>query len=284
MRILLPLFLLNVSAALATAQQAEALYSGDLSPTHSLPTYEHGFVAVYDHLDNKVYAPDGSLLFRSTFGPHEVTNIAMDSDGSAALAIENPDESLPAGAVQLVDSKGNQTRWIDTSGYRPLGVSFAPDHSLWVLGDDRKREGSFLLHHHARDGREIGQYLPADAFHCTADFDPALHGGWLVRTSRDKVGVFLRCNRRQNSWWVELTFDGKEAGRWRADFDGHPVAFTDGGQVYATSVGGILILDRESASWKPANIAPLGSLVGADGDALVFVEYPRRLRKVTPGT
>lgn len=70
---------------------------------------------------------------------------------------------------------------------------------------------------------------------------------------------------------MEADLNAKEIGRWRVDIDGRPNAFMPGGAVYAQEVGGFSLLDHATGKWNRVPIQSIGSLLGADGEALVFL-------------
>ena len=236
----------------------EVFYAGDITPASITPTFENGYLAVYD-LDGAalVYAPDGSLAFRFS-PPHKgasVVNVAVDVDGVSAFAVEGP---RGRGAISIVDPKGVQFRWIDTDDYVPSGLSFAPDHSLWTTGSKPEvlSAGELpeyeILRHCSQDGRELGRYLPrssfAEEFPAGSGISPShvIVGLWESRVAGGRVGVGLA--GRDGHLWVETDMSGREAGRWR--LEGHPSAITADGTVYAATGKGILALDRGSGQWR----------------------------------
>ncbi len=59
--------LLLLATALASGQMRDVHYRGSLTPLHITPTFDHGYLTVYDHdPDLDVYAPDGSLMYRTS--------------------------------------------------------------------------------------------------------------------------------------------------------------------------------------------------------------------------
>ena len=267
--------------ALAAAPEAkrEVFYAGDLGPASITPTFENGYLAVYD-VDSSalIYAPDGSLAFRFVPPRGSVHNVAVDVDGVTAFALANLGH-VDHGAISIVDARGTETQWIDTGDYVPSGLSFAPDHSLWAIGWKRELSSDTelpqyeILRHYARDGRELGRYLPRSSF--AAEFaaggphPPAMGatGGWDLRVAGGRIGAWLRA--KNETLWVEADMSGKELGRWL--LDGNPSAIIADGTVYAGTAKGILALDRGSGQWRPTALhVPEGILLGAQGAQLVF--------------
>jgi hypothetical protein len=74
---------------------------------------------------------------------------------------------------------------------------------------------------------------------------------------------------------MDLT--GKELGRWPIDIDGYPAAFTPQGTVYAQAVGGIVVLDHSTGKWNRDASVSGETLLGADGNSLVFADRSNRL-------
>ncbi len=270
---------LILPGAAGSQPKREVFYAGDITPASITPTFENGYLAVYD-LDGAalVYAPDGSLAFR--FSPsHEratVVNVAVDVDGVAALAVEGPPGR---GGISIVDRHGVQFRWIDTGDYVPSGLSFAPDHSLWTTGSkpellsDRELPEYEILRHYSREGRELGRYLPrssfAEEFPAGSGISPShvIVGLWELRVAGGRVGVGLAGSG--GLLWVETDMSGGEAGRWR--MEAHPSAIAADGTVYASTAKGILALDRGSGQWRPTAVhVPDAILLGAQGAQLVF--------------
>jgi hypothetical protein len=62
----------------------------DLAPTNTRPTFDHGYLAVYDREKINIYAPDGSFSF-SFAPPHGglTVSVAVDTDGTVAAARED---------------------------------------------------------------------------------------------------------------------------------------------------------------------------------------------------
>jgi len=272
---------LILPVAAAPGAKREVFYAGDITPASIAPTFDNGYLAVYD-LDRAapVYAPDGSLAFRF-LPPHgSVHNVAVDVDGAAAFALANlgPNDR---GGISIANPEGVQIQWIDTGDYVPSGLSFAPDHSLWTIGWKRELSSGpelpqyEILRHYSRDGRELGRYLPRSSF--AVEFPvggphpPTIGwtGGWGLRIAGGRIGACLLVGRK--GLWVETDMSGKELGRWPLDPDGSPNAITADGTVYASTPRGILALDRSSGQWKPTAVqVPNGILLGAQGAQLVF--------------
>ncbi len=121
-------FLLLISGALASAQIHDVHYQG-LAPLHIMPTFDHGYLVVYDRDQSvDVYASDGSLRYKaSVHGPDGseawIQNAAVDADGTLAVTVKYPPSchvaglgliQLHHGGIAIFDQSGVQTRVIDT--------------------------------------------------------------------------------------------------------------------------------------------------------------------------
>jgi hypothetical protein len=133
---------LIVSVASATAQVHDVHYPGDLTPLNCTPTFDHGYLVVYDR-DHRVdlFAPDGALMHSvAAKAPGAdwaiIDNGAVDADGTMAAAIRTVSGSgiVRGGGIALFDRAGAQIRFIDTGGYLPAQAAFGPDHSIWTIG------------------------------------------------------------------------------------------------------------------------------------------------------
>jgi hypothetical protein len=94
-----------------------------------------------------------------------VSNAAVDVGGSAAVAIA--DGQQQSGRISLLDPRGKQVRFIEMENYVPIGVCFAPDHSIWVIGGPAELDGPKnyeILRHYSAEGEELGRYLPKSSF------------------------------------------------------------------------------------------------------------------------
>ena len=263
----------------------EVKIRGEMMPRNIAPTYLNGYLAVYE-LGEMVstYKPDGSpamTIARPENG--YMPNVAIDTDGFVAGAVDYTGESR--GGVSIFGPTGVATRVIDTGKYRPSGVCFAPDHTVWAIGWQEKKEPEgdatySLLRRYSRDGTLLGEFLPRNSLPAGRN-EPAhpITGGWNLRIAQGRVGAFLTYGGTKGLW-VETDLQGKEVGRWPVDIDGHPAAFTATGEVYARAVSGIAVLDHVAGKWNYTAIEATDVLVGSDGDALVFaVRGENRLRK-----
>ena len=157
----------------------------------------------------------------------------------------------------------------------PSFVCFAPDHSIWSTGKLARQSLTdkpefFILRHFSFDGKELGAFLPRSSFDDDGEPAAAIIGTSGLGVANNRIGALLAYGRSK-ALWVEADLNGKEIGRWRADIDGQPAAFTPSGAIYAQEVGRISVLDHVTGKWNPASIQSDGFLVAADGEALVFM-------------
>jgi hypothetical protein len=263
--------------AIAASASGEVAIQGDLAPLNIAPTFEHGYLAVYEEADLAVYAPDGSLAMRiaqpdgGRFGCTD-----MDPDGSVVATVTGWGHYPKTGSIALFKPDGSPAGQIVTSPYLPSQVSFAPDHSLWTLGtEDPRATGEppadyFLLRHYSRAGELLGQFLPRSSF--PADSEPVHlgEGFHMLRVANGRVGAVLNGagERRSRNLWLEVDLNGAEIGRWDAI---RVAAITDSGVVYTQIGKQVSTLDHASGSWKPVQLSD-DFLLGAEGNTLVFLE------------
>src|ERR1700686_2135677 len=82
-----------IYAALAFAQVHDVHYQGNLTPLNTTPTFDHGYLVVYDW-DHRidVFAPDGALMYSVAAKVPgsdwaNIENGAIDEDGTLAAAV-----------------------------------------------------------------------------------------------------------------------------------------------------------------------------------------------------
>jgi len=271
-----------------TAESRDVYYQGALAPRNIGPTFDKGYLVVYDR-DHKidVYAPDGSPLYSvSAHVPKadwvNFENAAVDTDGTLAGAVAcGRGNSITGAGIVLFDRTGHQTAFFDTGEYRPTQTSFAPDHSIWVLGwkpprKDRENRDYFILRNFSQEGKELGAYLPRSSF--APEPEPVISsiGSWKIRTTKERVGAFLyyanplvKPGEGEVTQWIETDLNGKETGRWDFRGDYYPLALTQSGALYGQG-DGLAVFDRATNTWRPVPGMPDGHLLGADGENLVF--------------
>ena len=168
----------------------EVYYQGLLAPANITPTFDKGYLIVYNpERSISVYGPDG--LPRFTAGAQvtgatfiHIESAAADDAGTIVAAIRH---QIPlgehglrdGGGLAFFDAKGKQTRFVDTGRYRPTQVAFADDRSVWATGYQAKQGTSeppdyFLLHKYSFEGQETGAFLPRSSF------DPNFEPNWVT--------------------------------------------------------------------------------------------------------
>jgi len=275
---LLSFILLAAGLAGATDPPATVQYPNDIRPANIVPTFDNGYLVAYGLGPQvAVYGRDGSPAFR--YAPPanaSVHNVAVDTDGWAAAALEFHDGRVPdRGGIGIVDRTGAPVLTIELEEYVPYGVAFAPDHSVWSIGGRMLLSNAAapdyeMLRHYSREGRELGRYLPRSSIAAT-DSAHQIVGISMLRIAGGRVGAYLHHREPKDALWVETTLDGKEIGRWSANLNGFPSALTADREVYAQTVSGVMMLDRASGQWKATAISGPGPLIGSDGRDLVFL-------------
>jgi hypothetical protein len=256
---------------------------------------------VYDsHGEIDVFAPDGSSLYSlSAQVPGakvvNIQNAAADTDGTVAGVDYSRDGSTrtAGGGIALFDQSGRQMRFFDTGQYLPTQVCFTPDHSIWALGwlGDQVRHNTddyFVMRNYSQDGQEIGAFLLRSLLESEVDpIGPAVGLGQL-RITNDRIGAVFLASSILKPWqstrpleWIEVDLKGKVLGHWGVGAEWLPRAFTRSGALYTQSGNEVLMLDRSTKAWRQVAGTPAGSLLGADGDDLVFeVSDTNKLRWV----
>jgi hypothetical protein len=97
-------------------------FLGNIHPLNITPTFDHGFLAVYENGNGiAVYKPDGSLEMRVAAPQHAgMVNADIDSDGSVATAVEWYDRRRSG--VRFFNPNGEPASQIDTGLYVPSQV------------------------------------------------------------------------------------------------------------------------------------------------------------------
>jgi hypothetical protein len=268
----LSIALSSVSSPGSAVRQLE--YQADtLTPANITPTFDNGYLVVYAIRSVLVYGPEGTLAYTIAIpdGSH-IPNVAVESDGTSAAAVHMSGQK---GRISILSRAGAQLTEIDTGQYQPSYVCFAPDHSIWATGAgvSSSVEEFFILRHYSRDGAEIERFLPRSSFQMRGEPAIDVTGFSGLRAAKNSLGLLIGYGGegRRPALFLETDLNGKELGRWLADFDGWPAAFTPSGAVYAQQGGHILTLDRAGRTWNPTRIPTDGLLIGADGETLVFM-------------
>ena len=265
------------TAGVANDSAREVYYQGLLARQNITPTFDKGYMIVYDVDQIDVYRPDGWPMYKVTARvPNakrpSIINAAVDTDGTLAGAVVYP----RGGGIVIFDSAGTQTQFVDTGHYLPSQVCFDADHSIWILGWQEKRKLAerpeyFLLQHYSHDGQKLGAFLPRSFFaYDEFDVEPAYPnvGLWGIRMANNRLGAILGLAQGKMQW-MEIDLTGKVLARWKITGDRHPAAFTAGGSLYARAGHGVSVFDRAGGNWKPVTGMPDGILLAADGVSLV---------------
>lgn len=274
-----------ISFSSFAAQMHDVFYQGNLTSGNIVPTFENGYLAVYD-MDHKIalYASDGSLMYRAL--PQvdgaswaSISNVGVDTDGTLGAAVNYQIEkgSVQGGGIAIFSRTGEQTAFLDTGEYLPTHVSFGPDHSIWTIGR-REAHGSdyFVLRNYLLTGKLIGEFLPRSSFEPSPAPVWNNEGGWQLRVVDGKVGALFYASTvlkpgekpRSMAEWIETDLKGKELGRYDIPF--YTLAFTRNGTLYAQSHDGISVFQPATNHWRFITGGPPGTLVGAEGESLVF--------------
>jgi hypothetical protein len=253
-----------------------------------VPAFYQGYFYMIDNEAVTIFAPDGHLAVAFAEEAGHPRAIAIDTDGTIAVAWGAWDPKKGRG-IDFRDSSGSVTRTINTGLYLPHHLAFAEDHSLWSFGCEvdatiahgvPKQEYK-TVRKYQPDGKEVGAYLLRSLF--PPGLEPASQGfQWnSITVARDRVGLYAVLGTLgTEAEWVELDLNGNLCGRWRLDqFGQNPkLAFTRDDSFFVqvwddkTATQQFYALDRASSEWRAVDTAPSGWLEGADGDALVFRE------------
>jgi len=260
--------------------------------TNHMPAFYNGYLySCEPHNLLTLFAPDGNELFSLPFngrgnGLVAVESIAIDSDNTLAVGWQD----RPNAGIDIRDLSGKLVRTIDTGLYVPAHLSFGVDHFLWVLGWQRNADDPAsralrdypMVRKYSIVGKEIRAALWKSQFpNVLAPGD----SGWQNRgitVTADRVGIEAISGDVSNQKeWVELDLNGNLTGRWKLDpqnqFPG--VVFTSDDQAYVHRYSRkgdsieVFRLNRATATWDFVTSSPL-ELYGADGDKLVFAEWP----------
>ncbi len=257
-------------------------------PLQMVPAFYQGYFYWIGHDGGSsvtIFAPDGHLAMAFAEEAGHPRAIAVDTDGTVAVAWGDWDPKKGRG-IDFRDSSGAVTRTIKTGLYLPHHLAFAEDHSLWSFGCEvdptshgiGKQEYQ-TVRKYQPDGKEAGAYLPRSLF--PPGLDPGGQGyQWnSITVAHDRVGLWAVSGALgAQTEWVELDLNGNLSGRWRLDqFGQHAkLALTRDGSFFVqvwddkTSSQRFYTLDRATSEWRAMDTAPDGWLEGADGDALVF--------------
>jgi hypothetical protein len=262
-----------------------------------VPAFYQGYFYWIENDAVTVFAPDGHLAMAFAEEGGTPRAVAVDTDGTVAVAWGAWDPKKGRG-IDFRDSSGSVIRTIKTGLYLPHHLAFGEDHSLWSFGCEvdatsmhgiSKQEYK-MVRRYEPGGKEAGAYLARSLF--PPGLDPGAQG-WQwnsITVAHDRIGLWaVSGTRGSQTEWVELDLNGNLSGRWRLDQFGQNarLALTRDGyfavQVWddQTRTQRFYTLDRSSSAWRTIDTAPIGRLEGADGDALVFSDQgtgPMHLR------
>jgi len=292
-RIISTLVLLSLRALPADAPVREASASA-ISSNH-MPGFYNGYLFAAQPRDVlTLFAPDGQELFSLPFEGHDnglvaIESIAIDSNNTLAVAWQDRHNA----GIDIRDLSGKLVRTIDTGLYVPAHLSFGANHLLWAFGWQRDaddpassdRRDYPIVRKYSIDGKEMGAYLWKSLI--PGALEPGM-SGWQSRAitvTADRVGIEAVSGRVSNEReWLELDLNGNLQGRWKLDpqnqFPG--VVFTSDDQAYIhrynreADLIQVFRLNRTKSTWDLVTSPRVGlaALYGADGDKLVFAEWP----------
>jgi hypothetical protein len=268
-------------AIVSSAATRQVTYQGDLSPLNVAPTFDNGYLIVYESDDQSekrisLYGPDGLRRYRTSIQidiPKSFVfqTAAADTDGTVAVAFFDNWNSENFG-FELLDPTGKQLRTVLTGSYNPAQICFAPDHTIWLAGYVFHSEDYMVFRRYSLDGRELGQFVPKSALGPLAPV--GMFGGRMMRASSSGIVVLLQ-SQIGNDWshleWVGLDFQGRLIDRPGRHKYLLPWALAPDGTIYAREDGGkLLSWNRAAGVWKLAPVTAKGSLEGADENGLIF--------------
>jgi hypothetical protein len=304
MRLLSLLFAAVLCHLGIAAESRDVYYPGLLTPLNIVPTFDKGYLFVYDAHKINVFGADGSHLYDISAQIENckvvsIENAAVDTDGTIAGAVMySPDGTSikEGGGIAVFDQSGNQVRFFDTGRYHPTQIAFGPDHSIWTLGwpgsQARRWPDDFLiLRTYSQDGQELGAFLPRSSFDSRPDPIGPMIGFWELRVMGNRVGALIYRSSeyqpdespRDAMLWVETDLKGNEIGRWNIPPDRAPEAFTEAGALYMRKGKSVFIFDHPTRAWRATGTPAEGRILGADGDSLVFLKATNTLRWVPAG-
>lgn len=282
-------FVLTLFAGAVFAADRRVTYQGDLSPLNIKPTFDHGYVIVWDlNTDGdkqiktiSLFGPDGSRLYNTAIrSPNQkyiemMLNGAADTDGTVAVVFR--------AGFAVLDPSGKQIHTVLTAPYEPSDICFAPDHSIWLEGHEGLGGTEYMIFRkYSPDGHELGRFVSSSK---VAAKVPArgIIGARTIRASAIGIVALVLEDQPQPHLplmlWVELDFEGNVVGQPGQHRYGFPWALTPQGSIYAEEgdivpfIGGgdkFLYLDNVSGKWQESSVHRPGSLAGADENGLVF--------------
>lgn len=243
----------------------------------AVPGFQNGYLYFFDRATIRAYSPEGSLLTIVVQIPDAeavwARGLAIDTNGAFAIGVAFR-ASASAGGIAFYDKYGQPDGFVATGSYVPESLCFADDHSLWTFGRQQGGGDYMMVHHFSSDRQDQGQFLARSLF--PKGLDPGM-GHWQARSvvvAQDRVGLLAFSGRLGNlNEWVELDFSGKLIGRVRLDQrEFTPMAFTTDGHLYRQPdrKSNLQVLSQSTSEWQDTGMTGSGSLLGADGNLLVF--------------
>jgi hypothetical protein len=243
-----------------------------------VPGFQNGYLYFVDRAAVRAYSPEGFPVLTTVVQIPDMDNVwahglAVDTDGTFAIAVAYG-TSVRAGGIAFYNKYGQPDGFVTTGSYLPGSLCFADDHSLWTFGAQRGGGDYMTVHRFTANRKDAAQFLARSLF--PKGLDPGM-GHWQTRSivvARDRVGLFAFSGSNGNlNEWVELDLSGKLIRRVRLDQEEFtPMAFTADGHLYRKTdyKSALQVLSQTTSDWQDAGMAELGSLLGADGNSLVF--------------
>jgi len=223
-------------------------------------------------------------------------------EGMIALSGSAVDrEGRASSFIAWISPDGTISQIVQTSSYRPRGLAFAPDGTIWTYGTELMTGSASVLNpdagifrHFDKTGKMLGQFVPQSTVRNSVDFGR----GWL-RVSADRIAFYAATGK-----YVELSLNGAvlmdaslplPGGQSKNLVGG--LALAGKGQVFISAQSanptaeqqgngpkgiGVYVLDRAARAWKPLLWRPSGAsapndfghIFGADGDSLILNGHP----------
>jgi hypothetical protein len=291
------LLLLALIAATATGQGRRVSYIGaDFGDYKPIPKFDKGYLIYANRFcDLTVFAPTGAKQFSRKLEapgglPCAPNDVAIDTDGSAAVAVSFEGSLGFTGAILFLDATGKQTSAIETGRYEPAHIGLDRNRAIWTIGSKRDEvNGSmlekgeyFLVRKFSRDGKQLGEFIPRSLWGPRGDPGDAPRGYWHLAVARDRVAAIIHESfSGQTPELLEWDLDGKVISQ--APIPGGSMcgrAYTHSGKLYAkfldtdSKTFGLYVLDTATRQWTPTGqrtyVGEQGILLGADGDDLVY--------------
>ena len=264
-------------AEVFAAPASEVIYQGNLSPRNIAPTFDNGYLIVYEgDRSLSVFGQDGLRRYQVTVQQtvpksFYLLGAAADTDGTVAANFFDNWNSQNFGFVVL-DPTGKQLRTVLTGSYSPAQICFAPDHTIWLAGTVFHAEDYMVFRKYSLDGQELGQFIPKSTLGSLTPV--SMIWGRMLRASSRGIVALLQSqpiNDAAHLEWVELNLEGQLQDRPGQHGNFLPWALAPDGTIYAKeSADKLLFWNRSSGVWKPVAVTAKGHLEGADENGLVF--------------